>query len=33
MWWRLKGMWQYFRGDLGWGPMRRVGFKSRTESN
>jgi cellulose synthase/poly-beta-1,6-N-acetylglucosamine synthase-like glycosyltransferase len=28
MWWRLKGMWQYFRGDLGWGPMRRVGFSS-----
>lgn len=27
MWWRLKGMWQYLRGDVGWGRMQRVGFR------
>jgi cellulose synthase/poly-beta-1,6-N-acetylglucosamine synthase-like glycosyltransferase len=26
LWWRLRGMWQYARGDLAWGKMRRVGF-------
>ena len=30
MWWRLKGMWQYLRGDVGWGRLKRVGFKPRT---
>ena len=27
MWWRLKGMWQYLRGDIGWGRLHRVGFR------
>ena len=26
LWWRLRGMWQYARGDLAWGKMTRVGF-------
>jgi cellulose synthase/poly-beta-1,6-N-acetylglucosamine synthase-like glycosyltransferase len=26
LWWRLRGMWKYFRGDLAWGKMTRVGF-------
>lgn len=26
--WRLQGLWQYLRGDVGWGPMRRVGFQT-----
>jgi hypothetical protein len=25
--WRLKGVWQYMRGDLAWGQMKRVGFE------
>lgn len=25
--WRLQGLWQYLRGDVGWRPMRRVGFR------
>ena len=28
MWWRLQGMWQYLRGDVGWGRMQRVGFRA-----
>lgn len=24
--WRLQGMWQYFRGDVQWRPMKRTGF-------
>ena len=24
--WRLRGMWQYARGDVAWGKMTRVGF-------
>ena len=27
LWWRLKGMWQYFRGDFKWQPLRRTGFQ------
>jgi len=26
--WRLQGMWQYMRGDLQWGAMKRVGFSA-----
>ncbi len=26
LWWRLRGMWQYARGDVAWGEMTRVGF-------
>lgn len=26
--WRLQGIWQYFRGDLVWKPLKRVGFAS-----
>ena len=25
--WRLRGMWQFLRGDQNWGTMTRVGFK------
>jgi cellulose synthase/poly-beta-1,6-N-acetylglucosamine synthase-like glycosyltransferase len=25
--WRLQGMWQYLRGDLGWRELRRKGFE------
>jgi cellulose synthase/poly-beta-1,6-N-acetylglucosamine synthase-like glycosyltransferase len=25
MFWRLKGIWQYLRGDLAWGEMKRTG--------
>ena len=24
--WRLKGLWQYLRGDVAWRPMKRIGF-------
>ncbi len=24
--WRLQGLWQFFRGDMIWRPMKRVGF-------
>jgi hypothetical protein len=24
--WRLQGIWQYLRGDLQWGEMKRVGI-------
>jgi cellulose synthase/poly-beta-1,6-N-acetylglucosamine synthase-like glycosyltransferase len=26
MYWRLKGLWQYLRGDVAWGAMKRVGI-------
>jgi cellulose synthase/poly-beta-1,6-N-acetylglucosamine synthase-like glycosyltransferase len=26
--WRLQGLWQYFRGDLVWKPMKRKGLQS-----
>jgi cellulose synthase/poly-beta-1,6-N-acetylglucosamine synthase-like glycosyltransferase len=26
--WRLKGLWQYLRGDLQWGAMKRVGISA-----
>jgi len=26
--WRLWGMWQFLRGDAGWGRLRRVGFRA-----
>lgn len=26
LWWRLRGMWQYARGDVAWGKLTRVGF-------
>jgi cellulose synthase/poly-beta-1,6-N-acetylglucosamine synthase-like glycosyltransferase len=25
--WRLRGMWQYLKGEQGWGAMTRVGFR------
>jgi cellulose synthase/poly-beta-1,6-N-acetylglucosamine synthase-like glycosyltransferase len=28
MFWRLQGLWQYFRGDLAWKPMKRKGLQS-----
>ena len=28
LWWRLRGMWQYARGDVAWGKMTRVGFNN-----
>ena len=27
LWWRLRGMYQYARGDVAWGKMTRVGFE------
>jgi cellulose synthase/poly-beta-1,6-N-acetylglucosamine synthase-like glycosyltransferase len=27
--WRVRGFWQFFRGEQGWGIMPRVGFKPR----
>ncbi|HVA72013.1 MAG TPA: glycosyltransferase family 2 protein [Candidatus Limnocylindrales bacterium] len=30
--WRLKGMWQYARGDVVWRPMQRNGLESATPS-
>ena len=26
--WRLQGLWQYFRGDLAWKPLKRKGLQS-----
>ena len=26
--WRLQGLWQYFRGDTAWGPLKRKGLES-----
>jgi cellulose synthase/poly-beta-1,6-N-acetylglucosamine synthase-like glycosyltransferase len=28
MYWRLKGIWQYLRGDTAWGPLKRKGLQS-----
>ena len=28
LWWRMRGMWQYARGDVAWGKMTRVGFNN-----
>ena len=28
LYWRLQGTWQYFRGDVSWRPMKRVGFRT-----
>jgi hypothetical protein len=25
--WRLQGLWQYFRGDLAWRPLKRKGLE------
>jgi cellulose synthase/poly-beta-1,6-N-acetylglucosamine synthase-like glycosyltransferase len=30
LWWRLRGMWEYARGDVAWGKMTRVGFGGST---
>jgi hypothetical protein len=27
MFWRFRGIWQYLRGDAGWGQLQRVGFQ------
>jgi cellulose synthase/poly-beta-1,6-N-acetylglucosamine synthase-like glycosyltransferase len=27
LWWRLRGVVEYLRGDVAWKPMRRVGFR------
>ena len=27
LYWRLQGLWEYMRGDLAWGKMKRVGFQ------
>jgi len=32
MLWRLRGIGQYLRGDVGWGQPQRVGFQPRTEA-
>ncbi len=29
--WRLQGLWQYFRGDMAWRPLKRQGPKSADE--
>jgi hypothetical protein len=26
VYWRLKGLWKYFRGETAWGKMERTGF-------
>jgi hypothetical protein len=31
MWWRLKGIWQYLRGDVAWSPARRKAFATATK--
>jgi cellulose synthase/poly-beta-1,6-N-acetylglucosamine synthase-like glycosyltransferase len=28
LYWRLQGTWQYLRGDVGWGSLKRVGFQA-----
>ena len=28
MFWRLQGLWQYFRGDMQWAPLKRQGLES-----
>ena len=30
--WRLKGMWQYLRGDVAWGEMKRAGFEPQSSA-
>jgi cellulose synthase/poly-beta-1,6-N-acetylglucosamine synthase-like glycosyltransferase len=30
MWWRLRGIWQFLRGDLAWGRQRRTGFAAQS---
>ena len=30
--WRFRGLWQYLRGDLGWGRLQRLGFQARPEA-
>ena len=30
MWWRLRGTWQFLRGDLAWGQHRRTGFAAQS---
>jgi cellulose synthase/poly-beta-1,6-N-acetylglucosamine synthase-like glycosyltransferase len=32
MFWRFRGLWQYLRGDWGWGQLQRMGFQSRAET-
>jgi len=32
MFWRFRGLWQYLRGDLGWGRLQRLGFQPRPEA-
>ncbi len=32
LWWRLRGLWQYARGDLAWGKLTRVGFSGAAAS-
>ncbi|MCS3685907.1 hypothetical protein GGP76_003288 [Salinibacter ruber] len=27
-WWRVRGLWSYFRGNKEWGAMERAGFDS-----
>jgi cellulose synthase/poly-beta-1,6-N-acetylglucosamine synthase-like glycosyltransferase len=27
-WWRMRGLWSYFRSEKGWGVMERVGFNT-----
>ena len=31
MLWRFRGLWQYLRGDVGWGRLQRLGFQPRPE--
>lgn len=33
MLWRLRGMWQFLRGDAHWGTVERVGFKGQEASS
>lgn len=28
LYWRLQGTWQYLRGDVSWGPLKRAGFQT-----
>ena len=28
VWWRLRGLWKFFRGDRSWGTMTRTGFST-----
>ena len=30
--WRLQGLWQYLRGDVQWGAIKRVGLSADAES-